>query len=80
MLPQKPGVREREYQCENRMGFWEALTTAFNYELPKIEHPECVFKGGKLCRYIVSWQESPTIKWKKIRNLIGAILFCIAIF
>ena len=76
----KPGVKEKAYQCENRMGFWEALTTAFNYELPKIEHPECIFKGGKSCRYIVSWQESPTILWKNIRNITGAVLLSLSIF
>jgi HD-GYP domain-containing protein (c-di-GMP phosphodiesterase class II) len=73
------GVEEREYQCQNRMGFWEALTTAFNYELPEIEHPECIFKGGKSCRYIISWQESPTLLWKKIRNITGAVLLGLSI-
>ncbi len=72
----KSGVKEGVYQCENRFGFWEAITTAFNYELPEIDHPECVFKGGKTCRYIVSWKQSPTILWGKIRNFTGVALFC----
>ncbi|HHT9130513.1 MAG TPA: HD domain-containing phosphohydrolase, partial [Candidatus Brocadiaceae bacterium] len=62
------GVSEKLFQCENRMGFFEAIATAFNYRLPKIEHPECLFKGKNACRYIVSWEESPTFFWKKIRN------------
>ena len=72
----KSGVKESEYQCENRFGFWEAITTAFNYDLPEIEHPECIFKGGKSCRYIVSWKQSTSILWKRFRNLTGAALFC----
>jgi HD-GYP domain-containing protein (c-di-GMP phosphodiesterase class II) len=74
----KHGVKEGVYQCENRFGFWEAIATAFNYELPQIEHPECVFKGGKSCRYIVSWQESPALFWKKFRNIFGLILLCLS--
>jgi HD-GYP domain-containing protein (c-di-GMP phosphodiesterase class II) len=75
----KKGVREGVYQCENRFGFWEAITTAFNYELPRIEHPECIFKGGKSCRYIVSWQESPAVFWKKLRNISGAVLLVLSL-
>lgn len=68
------GVKEEPYQCENRMGYWDAVSTIFNYKLPQIDHPECLFKGGKSCRYIVSWQESPIIVWEKIRNLTGIVL------
>jgi HD-GYP domain-containing protein (c-di-GMP phosphodiesterase class II) len=75
----KTGVREGVYQCENRFGFWEAITTAFNYELPRIEHPECIFKNGKSCRYIVSWQESPAVFWKKLRNISGAVLLVLSL-
>ena len=70
----KSGVQEGAYQCENRLGLWEAVATAFNYDLPKIEHPECVFKGGKSCRYIISWQESYSVLWKRIRNVTGLAL------
>ena len=75
----KDGVNEEKYQCENRFGFWEAISTAFNYALPEIEHPECVFKGNKSCRYIVSWQESPSIFWKKLRNLLGILVPVVAL-
>ncbi len=63
-----PGVKEEAFQCENRFGYLEAISTIFNFKLPKIEHPECIFKGGKTCRYIVSWQKSRSVLWKKIRN------------
>ncbi|MCF6291180.1 MAG: ATP-binding protein [Desulfobacterales bacterium] len=63
------GVREEPFQCENRKGYLEAFSKLFNYKLPRIEHPECMFKGGSCCRYIVSWQKSPSDLLKKIRNI-----------
>jgi len=66
------GVKEEPFQCMNRLGYLEAISRLFDYKLPKIEHPECLFKGGLACRYIVSWQESPYSKWKKIRRYFGA--------
>lgn len=65
----RPGVTEKLYQCENRIGFFEAIVTAFNLGLPKIEHPECMFKGGDACRYIVSWKHTLAMTVCTIRNL-----------
>jgi HD-GYP domain-containing protein (c-di-GMP phosphodiesterase class II) len=62
------GLSERPYQCENRIGYFEAIVSGFNYRIPKIEHPECVFEGGKVCRYRISWRESTAALWKRIRN------------
>lgn len=62
------GVCEKSFQCENRIGYFEAVAIMFNYRLPKIEHPECLFRGGNVCRYIVSWKESSSSFLKKIRN------------
>ncbi len=64
----KEGVQEKPYQCENRLGFWDAMSIGFNYRLPKIEHPECIFRGDSCCRYIISWRESHSALWKSIRN------------
>jgi len=73
VTPRK-GVSEKPFQCENRIGYWEAIAALFNYRLPKIEHPDCLFKGGKVCRYIVSWQESRSAFWKKVRNYVTLFL------
>ena len=62
------GIRENPYQCENRSGFFEAIALGFTNKLPKIEHPECILKGGRACRYIISWERSSSAIWKKIRN------------
>ena len=51
-------VHEKAFQCENRVGHLEALAHMFNYRFPAIEHPECMFRGGSSCKYIVTWQES----------------------
>jgi HD-GYP domain-containing protein (c-di-GMP phosphodiesterase class II) len=71
------GVKERQFQCENRIGFFDAIATAFNYNLPDIEHPECLFKGGNSCRYIISWEKSPYAFWKRTRDYIA--ILCILI-
>ena len=70
---QNPGVKEMPFQCENRMGYFEAIATVFNHTLPSIEHKECVFKGGQRCVYEVTWAESDSSFWKRLRNYTAAI-------
>ena len=67
------GVREKLFQCENRIGYFEAIVRMFNYRRLKIEHPECIFRGDEVCRYEVSWQESRAALFKKIRNGVFAL-------
>ncbi len=64
----REGVQEKPYQCENRIGTIESIVMMFNYGLPQVEHPECIFHGGKTCRYIVSWESNPAETLKIIRN------------
>ncbi|WP_236026100.1 sensor histidine kinase [Geomonas azotofigens] len=56
----REGVRENPRQCENRTGFFEAAFLLFDHDFPEIEHPECVFKGGEVCRYLIRWRPSLT--------------------
>jgi HD-GYP domain-containing protein (c-di-GMP phosphodiesterase class II) len=65
------GVQEESFQCESRLGFFDAISTAFNYSLPEIEHPKCLFKGDKECLYLISWQESPHLFWRKARDVVA---------
>jgi HD-GYP domain-containing protein (c-di-GMP phosphodiesterase class II) len=67
------GVCEKPFQCENRIGFMEAIASVFNNKLLHIEHPECLFRNGNVCRYIISWEKTPSVYWKNIRNY-GALL------
>ncbi|MBW2100512.1 MAG: HD domain-containing protein [Deltaproteobacteria bacterium] len=69
------GVIERSYQCENRMGFFDAASMIFTNTPPRIDHPECMFKGGNICRYIISWENPFSFLWKKITNYTALFLF-----
>lgn len=77
------GVQERPYQCENRIGYIDAVSLVFKHRLPRIEHPECMFRdGAPVCRYIVSWKHSPSAYWRKVRNFaaLGLALACFLAF
>lgn len=63
------GIEEKKFQCENRIGFFEAVCMMFNDKMPAIEHPECLFDGGRHCRYIISWQRSSADWWGKTRDI-----------
>jgi len=62
------GVHEELFQCRNRLGWLEALVKIFGFKLINIDHPECIFRGGKPCRYVVTWQKSRASLLKRIRN------------
>ena len=62
------GVKEEPFQCRNRLGWLEALLKIFGFKLINIDHPECLFKGGKRCRYVVTWQKSRASLLMRIRN------------
>lgn len=68
-----PGTKEEPFQCENRMGYWEAMSTYFKLKPSTIHHPECIFQNGKVCRYIVSWPKSPVTFLKTLRNISVAL-------
>ncbi|MCD6187084.1 MAG: HD domain-containing protein [Desulfuromusa sp.] len=60
------GVEEQPFQCENRMGFFEAIVDGFHLGLPKIEQTECLFEGGSCCRYIITWK-------RKLSNILSSV-------
>ncbi|MGV8081064.1 MAG: PAS domain S-box protein [Syntrophales bacterium] len=73
----RPGVEEKPYQCENRMGTLESAGRLFGHDFAQIDHPTCIHRGEDACRYILSWETSPSLFWKRLRNLAipaGAIL------
>jgi class 3 adenylate cyclase len=78
----KPGVHEQPYQCENRIGILEALAKLFTNKFPTVEHSMCIHKGGDVCRYIVSWDKTPLLMWRRVRyNLISfGLLACAALY
>jgi HD-GYP domain-containing protein (c-di-GMP phosphodiesterase class II) len=67
-------VEEKPYQCENRIGFLEAISLLFARGTPEVEHPECIFRGGQTCRYIISWSASKADLFKRARNYAAVFL------
>jgi class 3 adenylate cyclase len=62
-----PGVAEKPYQCENRLGIFEALAKLFTDKYAIIDHPTCLHKGGEECRYIITWEDTDSLIWKRMR-------------
>jgi PAS domain S-box-containing protein len=64
----KPGVKEKLYQCENRMGLLESVAKLFTNKFAEIEHPSCLHRGDEVGRYIISWEKTPFLIWKRLFN------------
>jgi PAS domain S-box-containing protein len=62
------GINEKPYQCENRMGYLESIAKLFTNKLARVDHRACFHKGSELCRYVITWEQSPYLAWKRIRN------------
>jgi HD-GYP domain-containing protein (c-di-GMP phosphodiesterase class II) len=73
------GAQEKPFQCENRIGFWEAISEMFNTRLPRIEHPQCMFKGDAVCRYLITWEIQGSAVWKMARNMAFLTLVLMAL-
>ncbi|MBW2672550.1 MAG: response regulator [Deltaproteobacteria bacterium] len=65
-----PGVKEKPYQCQNRIGTLESGAMFFTGEYATVSHPECIHEGAKRCRYVISWHEPPFKKAQRWRNYI----------
>jgi PAS domain S-box-containing protein len=64
----EPGVKEKPYQCQNRLGILESVAKLFTETFAEVEHPSCFHKGGACCRYIVTWPKTPSLIWMRIRK------------
>jgi len=69
----KKGLHEKPFQCENRTGYLESIAIAFGNKIPHIEHPECIHRGAKSCRYLISWEKNFSDSLKIIRNLTALV-------
>jgi len=81
VVTSNPDVHEQIFQCESRIGTLEALTMLFTDKYAKIDHPSCIHRGDGHCVYLVTWEESPSLFWKRIRNYAAllSIPICIAL-
>ena len=75
---QNPGVKEKPYQCENRMGVFEGMAKLFTNEFAKIDHYTCMHVSGDRCSYTIRWEETPSFIWKRVVNysLLFSLLAC----
>ncbi len=64
----KPGVQEKPYQCQNRIGTLESVGKLLTETFAEVGHPSCFHKGDACCRYIVTWPKTATLTWKRIRK------------
>jgi PAS domain S-box-containing protein len=69
----KEGIKEKLFQCENRIGLFEGLGKFFTNEYPIIDHTECYHNGNKSCKYTISWKATPAILWKTVSRYTSAI-------
>ncbi|MFZ3046265.1 MAG: GAF domain-containing protein, partial [Desulfatirhabdiaceae bacterium] len=74
---QNPGVPEKPYQCENRLGTFEGIAKLFTNELAEIEHSTCMHISGDRCVYRISWKATPSFIWERIANY--SYLLCLII-
>jgi HD-GYP domain-containing protein (c-di-GMP phosphodiesterase class II) len=79
VTPHEEGL-EKPFQCENRIGFFEAIVMMFNHKIPDIQHPECMFKGGKVCRYVITWEKTLSIVLKRIRNVVTLLVILFNVY
>jgi len=70
----RAGVREQPFQCENRIGFLESIGAGFLNKFPRVDHPECVFRGDSCCRYIITWEKSPLLVWRRLSPIVLALI------
>nr|WP_319392483.1 ATP-binding protein [uncultured Desulfobacter sp.] len=45
-------------QCQLRQGYFQGLGDVFLHNDLTVRHPECMFDGGKVCRYELTWRSS----------------------
>lgn len=60
-----PGVHEKPYQCDNRLGIFESLSTLFTAKFATVVHDQCIHRGDTCCRYEVMWEAPLYLFWKR---------------
>ncbi len=61
----RAGVKEKPFQCANRIGMFEAVAKLFTGQFARVEHPTCLHRGGAYCDYHISWQLPRSSLWKR---------------
>jgi hypothetical protein len=77
-----PGIIEKPYQCQNRIGILEGVAKLVTKKFAEIEHIACIHKGDECCRYILTWEKTAALIWKRISNFmpLAGLLICLMSF
>ena len=74
----RPGVREEHFQCENRLGIFEAIGNILTGQPAQVNHPTCMHRGDDACRYLISWREKSSAVWKRMGAYAGVLAIAVA--
>jgi len=79
------GTIEKPYQCQNRIGTLEGVAKLVTNKLAEVEHRTCIHQGDDCCRYILTWEKTAALVWKRIGNfalpaVLLAWLVCLPFF
>ena len=75
----RPDVHEEPFQCENRLGIFEATGTILTGQPSQVAHPKCMHRGDDACQYLIAWQEKPSAVWKRTAAYAGALAIAVAV-
>jgi len=67
------GIKEEPFQCEIRQGYFQGLAGVFLHNELTVNHPECMFNGGRVCRYEFTWKNSAFPILAQLSWLAGAV-------
>ncbi|HQL01352.1 MAG TPA: response regulator [Smithellaceae bacterium] len=62
----RENIKEEKFQCDNRLGMFEAISQLYNNRFAVIDHPECIHRGDPHCRYLISLAAPSSLIWKRI--------------
>lgn len=82
LVKPNPAVKEKDYQCQNRIGIFEGIGKHFSNQYSQIDHPQCLHRGDPACLYIVAWEKSHSLFWLRLRNITmwASVLVSIVLF
>jgi PAS domain S-box-containing protein len=77
-----PGVKEKPFQCENRIGMMEALGRIFTGKFSHVDHPACMHRGDEHCRYVITWEAMPSFTWRLVGKYaaLGSTMIAVLLF
>jgi PAS domain S-box-containing protein len=79
-VSQRPGVHEKPFQCQNRIGIFQAMANLQTGQTARITHPECIHSGDDVCLYHIAWKNTSSTLWKRRGAYVslGALIFAVA--